>query len=81
MQNRCRSSKLKFKAALETKGRPRKRSKKFASFNKTRHDWKENEGKQRKATTVKRRKRKVNDILSDMTALNSEEEKLSGSEL
>ena len=73
--------KLKFKAALATKGRPRNRSKQLASFNKTRHDRKENDGKQRKASTAKRKKRKVSDILSDMTTLNSEEEELSGSEL
>ena len=74
--------KLKFKAALSTKGRPRKHSKQLACFNKTRHDRKENEGKKRKApTTAKQTKRKVNEVLVDMTTCNNEEEEFSGSKL
>ena len=56
---------LKFKKAFKTKGRPRKRAKQMASFNKTRLDRVEDGGKQN-SKTKKRRKSCTAEILRNM---------------
>ena len=79
MQSQHQSSNLNSRRPCQR----RARLKQLANFNKTRHDRKENNGKQRKASTktTTRKKRKVNDILADMAANHEEDEELSGSEL
>ena len=76
--------KLKFKTALATKGRPQKRLKQLASFNKTCHDRNENSGQQKPSKTIERRikgKEAWRKILSDVTTYNEEDEEFIGSEL
>ena len=76
---------LQFKKALSTKGRPRKRSKQIAIFNKTRLDRKENDDKKKQSSSSrkvpKRRRKNPTEVMRTIQATNDDDGEFSGSEL